>query len=1198
MKNRSLYILVIIMATLNAMSQNNIGTVIGTTTYDLQTNASSPNRIVVLPNGKVSVAWTGSTSFEPEFPDRGTFYNHFDGSSWLGNPTGRIEDIRTGWPSLMISGNNEIFISHDPTNQTADTLVVYKRSPIGSGTWNKVATNVTLNGMWPRAANNGDTIHLINSNYCGVVGSGSNQTPICNGYTQYWRSFDAGSTWNIQGMVLPGIDTASGYELMNGDIYSIDVKDNTVAIVVGDHENHLAVWKSVDNGNSFTKTNLITWPDAINYDTFFVSDGAVEVIIDDANRVHVWSGARKGTCVEVQIEDTGRFAFSPLFDNGLLYWNESFGADSFNIIAKVLDIDRSGDLNGIGQWPNSSQSQQTTDYGQTGLLTMPTVTIDPSNQNLYVIYMSQVEFTDENENPSSLGAQSYTDLFGIVSKDGGSTWSFPKNLTNSADSGYESAFPVSYKEIVHDKIHITWQRDEVAGIKVSFSQSNNHPIVVNDVIYHAFDISDFQSDISFEASDSVACPNDTIAFSLTLGPVSSVSWAFEGATPATSTEISPKVVYSSPGSFSVTAIVNSIDTIAIDSFITIDSCNKKPVPNFTVNFDSICEGNCVQFTDLTTEHPDSWLWTFEGGSPASSTDQYPTNICYAVPGSYSVKLKVANDNGADSVIINDLIYIENCNDDRISFFPENKKLLIENFTGVQTVYGPCGEQRIETYKAQNSNKVFTMNIQTSSSYGVPHGAEEDLRTPYASEFETEFQIPGYPSAALNRKTVNSKKTIVSTGNNWQDDADDILDEIASVNIEVNSAFDSITREVTIATQTYYTSDVADPVYLNLALVESNLEVAQIRFEGFTLCSGATSIVDYYYLHQYVFRDLITGQWGELITEPTSEGSLNSYEHTVTLSNGSDPSNYHIIGFVSKYKDEILNADMESAIANNITCSPTTLIEICMITVDAATNHNLIVWERNEDLSIQSYIIYKESNVSGVYDSIGIVPATELTEFIDTTSNALQNSSIYKISCIDTCGNKYSLSEYHKTIHLTINAGQNSSWNLIWNDYEGFDVSSYNIWRGTDTSSIELLTSVSGSQNSYTDLSAPSGNIYYQIEVIHPNGGCESSLKTTGLYSSSKSNIATNNVNASINPKKQLLQIFPNPVKSLLTIKGLPMSSEEMEISIKDILGREILYMDKKTKGNQASLDVKHLPSGVYVIAINYGEERETLRFSK
>ena len=40
--------------------------IIGTTTYDLQTNSGAKNRIVAYPGGLISAIWTGSQDLKPK----------------------------------------------------------------------------------------------------------------------------------------------------------------------------------------------------------------------------------------------------------------------------------------------------------------------------------------------------------------------------------------------------------------------------------------------------------------------------------------------------------------------------------------------------------------------------------------------------------------------------------------------------------------------------------------------------------------------------------------------------------------------------------------------------------------------------------------------------------------------------------------------------------------------------------------------------------------------------------------------------------------------------------------------------------------------------------------------------------------------------------------------------------------------------
>jgi len=86
---------------------------------------------------------------------------------------------------------------------------------------------------------------------------------------------------------------------------------------------------------------------------------------------------------------------------------------------------------------------------------------------------------------------------------------------------------------------------------------------------------------------------------------------------------------------------------AEDFGITINPAGgSAPVANFSGTPTSVCVGSSVAFTDLSTNSPTSWVWTFEGGNPATSTSQNPT-VTYTAVGTYSVSLTATNVNGSD-----------------------------------------------------------------------------------------------------------------------------------------------------------------------------------------------------------------------------------------------------------------------------------------------------------------------------------------------------------------------------------------------------------------------------------------------------------------------------------------------------------------------------------------------------------------------
>lgn len=76
--------------------------------------------------------------------------------------------------------------------------------------------------------------------------------------------------------------------------------------------------------------------------------------------------------------------------------------------------------------------------------------------------------------------------------------------------------------------------------------------------------------------------------------------------------------------------------------------NNPPVANFIGTPLVILEGNDVDFTNLSTNNPTTWNWTFQGGTPATFNGQNPPSITYNTAGTYNVTLQVSNANGSDT----------------------------------------------------------------------------------------------------------------------------------------------------------------------------------------------------------------------------------------------------------------------------------------------------------------------------------------------------------------------------------------------------------------------------------------------------------------------------------------------------------------------------------------------------------------------
>jgi PKD repeat protein len=82
-----------------------------------------------------------------------------------------------------------------------------------------------------------------------------------------------------------------------------------------------------------------------------------------------------------------------------------------------------------------------------------------------------------------------------------------------------------------------------------------------------------------------------------------------------------------------------------------------PATAFTSNNQQICEGMIVTYTNQTVSSLQAtYAWTFQGGSPATSTAANPT-VTYTNQGTYDVRLIATNQFGSDTTLLVDYITV-------------------------------------------------------------------------------------------------------------------------------------------------------------------------------------------------------------------------------------------------------------------------------------------------------------------------------------------------------------------------------------------------------------------------------------------------------------------------------------------------------------------------------------------------------------
>ncbi|MEM6642885.1 MAG: PKD domain-containing protein [Bacteroidota bacterium] len=146
-----------------------------------------------------------------------------------------------------------------------------------------------------------------------------------------------------------------------------------------------------------------------------------------------------------------------------------------------------------------------------------------------------------------------------------------------------------------------------------------------------------------------------------VGNADSYLWTFDGGEPATATIRSPTVTYPKFGRYDVTLQVtrssdNGTSTELKSDFITV--VQEDVVASFSQSATEVPEGLSIMFTNTSTNSPDQFMWTFEGGTPGTSTEENP-EVFYETPGVYDVSFTATRvfDNSTSTVTTPDAVTV-------------------------------------------------------------------------------------------------------------------------------------------------------------------------------------------------------------------------------------------------------------------------------------------------------------------------------------------------------------------------------------------------------------------------------------------------------------------------------------------------------------------------------------------------------------
>jgi trimeric autotransporter adhesin len=261
-------------------------------------------------------------------------------------------------------------------------------------------------------------------------------------------------------------------------------------------------------------------------------------------------------------------------------------------------------------------------------------------------------------------------------------------------------------------------------------------------------------------------------------------------------------------------------------------------------------------------------------------------------------------------------------------------------------------------------------------------------------------------------------------------------------------------------------------------------------------------------------------------------------------------------------------------------------QICMLTVDTSLTYNQLVWEK--DLSqpaIAGYNMYRETSSYGVFELVADRPYVLESFFEDNDASPIDRSWRYYITAYDTCGNESYPSDVHKTIHVVSTTSDGTNYDVHWDDYEGLNYTSVDVFRFDSTAGWALIANVPYGTNTTPDAPPVLAGLDYLIE-FNLADPCTSTKAQD--HNSSRSNKTASAFNAggstaSVSGNENgSITIYPNPANDQFVIFiDEPESFYRYEITS---LNGELITSGTIYNAN-TTIGAQEMASGVYLVRI-------------
>ncbi len=528
----------------------------------------------------------------------------------------------------------------------------------------------------------------------------------------------------------------------------------------------------------------------------------------------------------------------------------------------------------------------------------------------------------------------------------------------------------------------------------------------------------------------------------------------------------------------------------------------------------------------------------------------------------------------------------------VSTSPENKNVVLEEYTGIHCVWCPEGHAVAKAIQDNNPDDVSLINIHVGG-YATPSAGEPDFRTPFGTSIASAAGVAFYPAGSINR-TVFSGGSSAMGRDQWTSKANQTLGESSYVNLGVEASINVSTNELTVHVEAYYTGNSPESSNkLNVALLQNNTLGVQ---------TGGDMGDQYNHMHRLVW--LVTGQWGEDIS-PTTTGTFIDETYTYTIPadyNGvpADIAEMEVVAFLTETNQDVPTgnraiptytgfANANDAYARYIEdVAPQCGFDITpSVNIQNFGSDNLTSLEINYSVNGGAEQSYTWNGLLTPLqnESVELPEISYTNEDVNTINISIENDDNNSNNTTTAnFDNAMITTSAIKMILNTDNAGSQCTWDI--------------------TNSAGTIVNSGGpyenNQNIQENFELPIECYSFNIYDSAGNGGgsvvvfdSESNviLSSPGNYDDGISAyFTTNGVLGTNDNVLNNLVIYPNPASSILNIDN----AENSTIEVYDLLGRVIFSRTNISLKEQ--LNVSTLNSGTYLIRITNENKVVTDKF--